>query len=61
MALLVFIVAMVPHFNAANLFDIAAMPNTAGEFIFALVTWAFGLLSLFAIWFFLAVEGAFGC
>ncbi|MCM3413762.1 hypothetical protein M3676_28285, partial [Metabacillus litoralis] len=29
-ALLVFIVAMVPHFNAANLFNIAVMPNTAG-------------------------------
>ena len=57
-ALLVFIVAMVPHFNAANLFNIAVMPNTAGASSFLPLGYM-GIWAAvpFAIWFFLAVEG----
>ena len=56
-ALGVFIVAMVPHFNVANLFDIPATDATgASAFL------PFGYLGIwaalpYAIWFFLAVEG----
>jgi ethanolamine permease len=57
-ALLVFIVAMVPHFNAANLFNIAVMPHTAGASSFLPLGYM-GIWAAvpFAIWFFLAVEG----
>lgn len=56
-ALIAFVVGMVPHFSVTNLFDIpvsdaagasAFLPNGVGGIIGALV---------FAIWFFLAVEG----
>jgi len=56
-ALGVFIVAMVPHFDVANLFDIPATEATgASAFL------PFGYLGIwaalpYAIWFFLAVEG----
>jgi len=56
-ALGVFIVAMVPHFEVANLFDIPATEATgASAFL------PFGYLGIwaalpYAIWFFLAVEG----
>jgi len=56
-ALGVFIVAMVPHFEVANLFDIPATEATgASTFL------PFGYLGIwaalpYAIWFFLAVEG----
>lgn len=56
-ALLVFVVAMVPYFNTANLFDIAPT-NAVGASHFL----PFGYLGIwacipYAIWFFLAVEG----
>jgi ethanolamine permease len=56
-ALGVFIVAMVPHFDAANLFDIpVSQAAGASEFL------PFGYLGIwaalpYAMWFFLAVEG----
>lgn len=56
-ALFVFIIAMAPHFNSANLFDIAVTENTgASSFL------PFGYIGIwaavpYAIWFFLAVEG----
>lgn len=56
-ALFVFIIAMAPHFNSANLFDIAVTDNTgASSFL------PFGYIGIwaavpYAIWFFLAVEG----
>lgn len=56
-ALLVFIVAMVPHFESHRLFDIAVTNNTgASPFL------PFGYIGIwaavpYAIWFFLAVEG----
>jgi ethanolamine permease len=56
-ALVVFIVAMIPHFNASNLFDIPVTEAVgASSFL------PFGYLGIwaavpFAIWFFLAVEG----
>lgn len=57
-ALLVFIFAMAPHFNSANLFNIAV--NTAATGSSALLP--LGYLGIwaavpYAIWFFLAVEG----
>lgn len=54
-ALIVFIIGMLPHFNAANLFDI--VPAAGGS---ALFPYGFnGILAAlpFGIWFFLAVEG----
>ncbi|GGJ98650.1 ethanolamine permease [Pseudomonas matsuisoli] len=57
LALAVFIVAMVPHFDAANLFDIPVTEATgASSFL------PFGYVGIwaalpYAIWFFLAVEG----
>ena len=56
-ALFVFIIAMVPHFNSANLFNIAAT-DKAGASSFL----PFGYMGIwaavpYAIWFFLAVEG----
>ena len=57
-ALLVFIVAMLPHFNASNLFNIPVAHQAAGASAFL----PFGYMGIwaavpFAIWFFLAVEG----
>jgi ethanolamine permease len=56
-ALLVFVVGMIPQFEASNLFDIQAS-NAAGASAFL----PFGLVGLWAalpygIWFFLAIEG----
>ncbi len=57
-ALLVFIAGMLPHFDHANLFDIAANPEAAGASLFLpqgyLGIWA---ALPFAMWLFLAVEG----
>ena len=57
-ALLVFIVGMLPHFDHANLFDIPANPEAAGASRFLpqgyLGIWA---ALPFAMWLFLAVEG----
>ncbi|WP_445117036.1 ethanolamine permease [Acinetobacter sp. WZC-1] len=56
-ALVVFIVAMLPHFHSQRLFDIAVSENTgASSFL------PFGYIGIwaavpYAIWFFLAVEG----
>ncbi|MEM1195942.1 MAG: ethanolamine permease [Pseudomonadota bacterium] len=57
-ALLVFALAMIPQFDAANLFDIAADARAAGSSPFLPQGWL-GIWSAipFAIWFFLAVEG----
>ena len=56
-ALMVYVVAMIPHFSAANLFDIA--PTTA---VGASAFLPFGYIGIwaaipYAIWFFLAIEG----
>lgn len=56
-ALLVFVIAMIPHFSVANLFDI---PPT--DAVGASAFLPFGYLGIwaaipFAIWFFLAIEG----
>ena len=56
-ALAIFILSMIPHFNAANLFDIAPTEAVgASEFL------PFGYLGIwaaipYAMWFFLAIEG----
>jgi len=56
-ALLVFIISMLPHFNSQNLFNIAVSENLgANSFL------PFGYIGIwaavpYAIWFFLAVEG----
>lgn len=57
-ALLVFIFSIAPHFNSANLFNIAVNPDAAGASAFL----PLGYLGIwaavpYAIWFFLAVEG----
>ena len=55
-ALVVFIVAMIPHFNAQNLFDIPVGTDVGASLL------PHGYLGIwaavpFVIWFFLAVEG----
>ncbi|NRD74205.1 ethanolamine permease [Shewanella sp. VB17] len=54
----VFVVGMVPHFDSANLFDIAANPDVAGSSRF-LPEGYMGIWAAlpFAMWLFLAVEG----
>ncbi len=54
----VFMVGMVPHFDSANLFDIAANPDVAGSSSF-LPEGYMGIWAAlpFAMWLFLAVEG----
>ncbi|CAB1222591.1 ethanolamine permease [Acinetobacter bouvetii] len=57
-ALFVFIFSIAPHFNSANLFNIAVNPDAAGASAFL----PLGYLGIwaavpYAIWFFLAVEG----
>ncbi|WP_286861089.1 MULTISPECIES: ethanolamine permease [Acinetobacter] len=57
-ALMVFIFGMLPHFNSANLFDIAVSTEAVGASSFL----PLGYLGIwaavpYAIWFFLAVEG----
>ena len=58
LAIGVFVAGMLPHFDAANLFDIAVNESAAGAGAFLpqgyLGVWA---AFPFAIWFFLAVEG----
>lgn len=56
-ALLTFVVAMIPHFDSANLFDIA--PTDAAGASSFLPFGTSGVLAalVFGIWFFLAVEG----
>lgn len=56
-ALFVFIIAMIPHFNSANLFDIAVTDKAGASALLP-----FGYMGIwaavpYAIWFFLAVEG----
>lgn len=57
-ALLAFVLGMIPHFEAANLFDIAPVAEKMGSSDF-LPYGISGLLAslVFGIWFFLAVEG----
>lgn len=56
-ALVIFIISMIPHFNSTNLFNIPVTQNAgASKFL------PFGYMGIwaavpFAIWFFLAVEG----
>lgn len=58
LALLVFIAGMIPHFDSANLFDIAINENAAGASAFFPEGWLGVWAAIpFAIWFFLAVEG----
>ncbi len=56
--LIVFVIAMIPEFNSANLTDIAADPGASGSSDFLPFGIA-GVLSAFVygIWFFLAIEG----
>lgn len=58
LALLVFIIGMVPHFAVDNLFDIAVNENAAGASVF-LPEGFIGIWAAlpFAMWLFLAVEG----
>lgn len=57
-ALLVFVVGMIPHFDASNLTDIEPDPGASGSSDFLPFGYA-GVLSAFVygIWFFLAIEG----
>lgn len=57
-ALFVFIIAMIPHFNSANLFDITVSSDKAGASAFLPLGYM-GIWAAvpYAIWFFLAVEG----
>jgi len=57
-ALLVFVIAMVPEFSSSNLTDIKPDPDRAGSSDFLPFGWQ-GIWAAFpfAIWFFLAVEG----
>lgn len=57
-ALAIFIVAMIPHFNVANLFDIAPDKAVAGATSFLPHGWMGVWAALpFGMWFFLGVEG----
>ncbi len=56
-ALVVFIVAMLPHFNAHNLFDIAVSHNRGASAFLPLGYIGIWAAVPYAIWFFLAVEG----
>ncbi|MCH7307280.1 ethanolamine permease [Acinetobacter sp. NIPH 1852] len=57
MALLVFIIAMLPHFQLQNLFDIAAGTQTGASLFLPQGYMGIWAAVPFAIWFFLAVEG----
>ncbi|QIZ75691.1 ethanolamine permease [Ferrimonas lipolytica] len=58
LAIIVTAIGLVPHFDAANLFDIAANPEVAGSSTFLPEGWKGVWVALpFAIWLFLAVEG----
>ncbi|KAA8733272.1 ethanolamine permease [Acinetobacter qingfengensis] len=56
-ALLVFIVAMFPHFNSNNLFNIAVTQNAGASSFLPLGYIGIWAAVPYAIWFFLAVEG----
>nr|WP_320011103.1 amino acid permease [uncultured Desulfobulbus sp.] len=57
-ALVAFILSMVPHFEPANLFDIAPKENVAGASTFLPYGWMGVWAALpFGMWFFLGVEG----
>lgn len=56
-ALFVFIIAMIPHFNSANLFDIAITENVGASAFLPMGYIGIWAAVPYAIWFFLAVEG----
>jgi ethanolamine permease len=56
-ALVVFIVSMIPHFNAQNLFDIPAGNQVGANSFLPLGYLGIWAAVPYAIWFFLAVEG----
>ena len=56
-ALLVFIVAMIPHFESRKLFDIAVSNNVGASAFLPLGYLGIWAAVPYAIWFFLAVEG----
>lgn len=56
-ALLVFIIAMIPHFNSANLFDIAVTDKAGASAFLPMGYMGIWAAVPYAIWFFLAVEG----
>ena len=56
-ALFVFIIAMIPHFNSANLFDIAVSDQAGASAFLPLGYMGIWAAVPYAIWFFLAVEG----
>lgn len=56
-ALLVFIIAMIPHFNSANLFNIAVSDKTGASAFLPMGYLGIWAAVPYAIWFFLAVEG----
>ncbi len=56
-ALLVFIIAMIPHFNSANLFNIAVSDKAGASAFLPMGYLGIWATVPYAIWFFLAVEG----
>ncbi|WP_286407346.1 ethanolamine permease [Acinetobacter johnsonii] len=56
-ALFVFIIAMAPHFNSANLFNIAPTENIGASSFLPMGYIGIWAAVPYAIWFFLAVEG----
>ncbi|MEQ1305184.1 ethanolamine permease [Acinetobacter radioresistens] len=56
-ALLVFIIAMIPHFNSANLFNIAVSDKAGASAFLPMGYLGIWAAVPYAIWFFLAVEG----
>jgi ethanolamine permease len=56
-ALIVFIVSMIPHFNSANLFNIAVTDKTGASSFLPMGYIGIWAAVPYAIWFFLAVEG----
>jgi len=56
-ALLVFIIAMIPHFNGANLFNIAVSDKAGASAFLPMGYLGIWAAVPYAIWFFLAVEG----
>lgn len=56
-ALLVFILAMIPHFNSANLFNIAVTDKAGASAFLPMGYIGIWAAVPYAIWFFLAVEG----
>ena len=56
-ALFVFIIAMIPHFNSANLFNIAVTDHAGASNFLPMGYIGIWAAVPYAIWFFLAVEG----